>query len=156
MKDFEITKERLVIGRKEDANIWDLLWLSLWIVAFCSILFLRIMLIFTIYVAFCVFAARSQLPSNFLIFDKNKNLLIIKSKFFLWYPTSQYALDKIVNVALVTRRIYVGSTGSMPVEFIQLTRRRQNGRISQENILCGLDTNHSVVHQINRFLALQD
>jgi hypothetical protein len=153
MKIFEITKERLVIGRKEDASIFDLLWLSLWIVAFGSIPFLGMgMLAFTIFVALFVLTVRHQFPKKFLVFDTNKNRLIIKSKFLLWYPTSQYALNEIVEVALVTRNIYVGSMTVRPVDFIQLTRRRQNGRISQEDILCGLDANHGVVHQINRFL----
>lgn len=154
MKDLEITKERLFIGRKEDVNILDSLWLSLWTVAFCSILFLGIgMLIFNTFVAFYVLTKRSQLPRNFLVFDKNRNLLIVESKFLLWHPTSQYALDEIMNIALVTRKIYVGTTTVVPMEFVQLTRRRRNGRISQEDILCGLDANHSVVHQINRFLG---
>lgn len=153
MKVFEITKDRLVIGHKEDASIFDLLWVLLLKIAFCSIPFLGVgMLALTIFVAFCVLTTRHQLPKKFLVFDKNKNLLIIKSKFLLWYPTSQYALNEIVEVALVTKNIYVGSMTVRPMDYIQLTRRRQNGRISQENILCGLDANHGAVHQINRFL----
>jgi hypothetical protein len=153
MKVFEITKERLVIGRKEDASIFDLLWLSLWIVAFGSIPFLGMgMLLPTILVTLCVLTVALQFPSKLLVFDKNRNLLIIKSKFLLWYPTTQYALNEIVKVALVTKNIYVGSMTVRPVDAVQLTRRRQNGRISQEDILYGVDANHGMVHQINRFL----
>jgi ABC-type thiamine transport system substrate-binding protein len=152
MKVFDITKERLVIGRKEDISICDLLWLSLWIVAFGSIPFLGIgMLLLTILVAFCVLTVALQFPTKLLVFDKTKNLLIIKSKFLLWYPTTQYALNEIVEVAFVAKSIY-GSMTVSPIDVVRLTRRKQNGKTSQEDILYGVDANHGVVHQINRFL----
>lgn len=147
------TKERLVVGYEKDTNALDLVWLVLWIVAFGSIPFLGIgMLILTIFAVLIALSIRHQFPRKLVVFDKNNRLLIIKSKFLLWYLTTRYAFNEIVEAVLYTRNNYVGSMTARPMEYVQLTLRRQNGKMLQKDILCGIDANHDVVQQINRFL----
>lgn len=143
------TKERLVVGYEKDTNAWDLLWL----VAFGSIPFLGIgMLILTTFAVLCALSIRHQFPRKLIVFDKNNKLLIIKSKFLLWHLTTQYAFNEIVEAVLYTRNIYAGSMSVGPMDYVRLTLRRQDGKILQEDILCGGVADHGVVHQINRFL----
>ena len=149
------TKERLVVGYEKDTNVFDLVRLVLWIVALGSIPFLGIgMLIITIFTVFFALSIRYQYPQKLVVFDKNKKLLIIKSKFLLWYLTAQYAFNEVVEAVLHTRNNPVGSTTIivMPMEYVQLTLRKQDGKILQEDILCGVDANHEVVYKINNFL----
>ncbi|MBW4481105.1 MAG: hypothetical protein KME14_01040 [Tildeniella torsiva UHER 1998/13D] len=153
MQVFEITKERLVIGHKEETSVFDLLWLFMWIVAFAAIPFFGMgLLVLAGLVTLCMLLATIQVPRKLLIFDKNKNLLIIKSKLFLWHLTTQYALSEIVKAALTTKNIYAGSMTIIPLDVVQLIRRKQNTRTFQESIIYGMNANHNVVNQINKFL----
>lgn len=136
-------------NKKEKASTY---W---FVVAFGSIPFLGVSLL--PFVAICIFVAELQFPNRIsLIFDKDKNLLTIKSKFLLWYPTVRYALDEILGTIVVTNNYYVGSMTMRPVEVVQMTRRRRDGKILQKNILYGADANHGMTHRINRFLMHRD
>jgi hypothetical protein len=153
MKVLESTKERLIIGYKEDSNAFELVWLVLGIIAFGSVPFLGIgMLYLTVFAAVTTLVMKRQFPQKLFVFDKNKKLLIIKSKFWLWYSTTQYAFDEIVEAPLITKYFYVGSMTVRPMEFVRLTLKRRDGKILQEDMLYGAAANHDMAYKINKFL----
>lgn len=110
------------------------------------------MLYLTVFAAVTTLVMKRQFPQKLFVFDKNKKLLIIKSKFWLWYSTTQYAFDEIVEAALITKYFYVGSMTVRPMEFVRLTLKRRDGKILQEDMLYGAAASHGMAYKINRFL----
>ena len=89
-----------------------------------------------------------------LTFDKSKNLLTIKySKILFWHPSTQYALDQIIESQLASKEIFIGtSAGVTSIPVVQLARRRRNGKIVWKTVLAGANK-QDTVYQINEFLS---
>lgn len=117
-------------------------------VIFGSIPFLGVALLSLVAISLLQF---SQVAS--LTFDRGRNILTIKhSRILFWHPSIQYPLNQIVGATLVTKKIFIGSSaGVASVEVVQLTRRRQDGKIFRKDILTGVK--HDIVYQINKFLC---
>ncbi|MBD0336526.1 MAG: hypothetical protein ICV62_13635 [Cyanobacteria bacterium Co-bin13] len=97
-----------------------------------------------------------QFPeSSVLTFDKNENLLTIRSKFLYWHRTAKHRLSEITGASHTTQKVYTGSWNFIEVPVVVLSQRRQDGNAPRKGIYFP-DTTDSVektVNLINEFLS---
>lgn len=83
----------------------------------------------------------SYFPTRTFTFDRQRNLLIIKSKCFFWHRKIEYYLSEIQSLQWFTEPVYVGGMTVVNVQFLKIIRRKQNDRTHLIPLRHGCDLN---------------